>query len=125
MTPDQLLLTPQVQARLGSALANAGQADGLQVCIDEAAAKVERYIRGYTVDDAQVTTWTRSLALCAAYTIAGIGTPKDIEREAETTMRELEAYRDGKFAGQVNTASPARSPGAEVTTAADLDSSLR
>ena len=125
MTPDQLLLTPAVQSRLAAALANAGQPDGLQACIDEAAVRIAAYTRGYTVAAELVAEWTRLLALRKAYTAAGVGTPKDIERDSDAVLRELEAYRDGKFPGQLAANEPARSPGVAIVTTNEIDAPLR
>lgn len=124
MTPDQLLLTPALQAKLTTALANAGQPDGLQVCIDGAAVQIESYTRGYTVDATLIAKWTRLLALLEAYTIAAVGVPKDIKEGADAAIRALEAYRDGKFPGLLSISAPARSAGVAITSDSALDATL-
>lgn len=116
MTPSQLLLPPALQARLAAALAAAGVDDGLQTCIDDAAAVVSDYIAGYSLSAARTEGWTRTLAVHRAYLLALVGVPKDLQTAFEAALRELEAVRDGKFSGALEDEDdPPASPGAAVT----------
>ena len=99
--------------------------DGLQAVIDEAAQQVADYTLGYTFTSTRTDGWTRSLALQLAYTRAGVGVPEATKLAAEAALKELQDVRDGKFRGNMNTAAPARSPGALVSEDSALNGSLR
>jgi len=109
-----LLLSQDKAAQLTKALSVLGVHDPLQYLCDEAAADVARYITGYVLEENQVRGFVRSLALFAAYSLANVPVPKDVQTSYDGAIKELEAIAKGERPNLPRVQSPSAGGSASV-----------
>lgn len=91
-TVADLLLTPEREAQLTAALANAGHATPLADLLAEAEARLDALLAGRQVSDAQRAHIVRALTLRTAYALVG-PVPKDIEALYQDALSLLAQLR--------------------------------
>lgn len=96
LTVNNLLLAPDRQAQLTSALATAGDGAPLETLISESEAFVSQACAGYDVASTVQDGWARTLTLYQAFVLASLEVPKDIGDAYGRAMDELAAIAEGR-----------------------------
>lgn len=99
-----LLLPANKQTQLETALSNAGVANGLQQCVDEAIAEVAAMTDGLTLSDDATYGWIRAIALHKAYSLVG-PVPRDVKDHWREATAELKALAAGRRPASVSSPS--------------------
>jgi hypothetical protein len=106
---NDLLLSPDKLAQLTKALAPTGVPDPVQYFCDEGSGLVARMTNGYIIDPMSMRDMIRAVALFKCYSKAG-PVPKDIQKDYDDTMKELQAIAGGERPNLPKVVDPASQP---------------
>lgn len=92
-----LLLSDSEITQITDALENSGENDPITRVLAECEQVVADYTARYQLEENRRLRLVRGLAPAELYRLASGTVPEHHEKARESTMRELEAIRDGKF----------------------------